>query len=69
MEGIGGVMLHVVGIGDIKIRIKQDQWFSYGVIKGVIHVPNHGRNLFSSYVAAQKQIYILHMDIGYHLLE
>ena len=62
-------MLPVVGIKDINIRIKQDQGFSYGIRKGVIHVPNLGHNLFSSYVAAQKHIYTLHMDTGCHLLE
>lgn len=69
VEGIGGVMLQAAGIGDIIIKIKQTEGYTFGVLKGVVHVPNLGRNLFSSYVAVQKKLYTLHMDTGCHLLE
>ena len=48
-------MLTVVGIRDIVIRIKHDHGYSSDILKRVIHVPFLGRNLFSSYIAAQKK--------------
>lgn len=37
-------MLQAARIGDIIIRIKQAEGYSFGVLKGVVHVPNLGRN-------------------------
>ena len=62
-------MLTVAGVGDIMIEIQHGQQHSFGISKGVIHVPHLGRNLFLSYVAAQKKIYTLHTDTGCQMLE
>lgn len=69
VEGIGGVQPQAVGHGDIHIKIQQSEGFTYGVLKDVLYVPGLGRNLFSSYAAAQRQIFTLHTDIGCHMLE
>lgn len=68
VEGIGGAMLHVAGIGDILIKIQQTNGYTFGILKDVAHVPNLGRNLFSSYVAAQKNIFTLHTNTGCQML-
>ena len=62
-------MLLVVGSGNINIKIKTERGHTFGVLQNIIHVPNFGRNLFSSYVAAQKSIFMLHMANGCHLLD
>ena len=62
-------MLLVVGSGNINIKIKTERGHTFGVLQNVIHVPNLGRSLFSSYVAAQKSIFTLHMTNGCHLLD
>jgi hypothetical protein len=69
VEGIGGSMLLAIGSGDINIKIKNERGHTFGVLQNVIHVPNLGRNLFSSYVVAQKSIFTLHMANGCHLLD
>jgi hypothetical protein len=51
VQGIGDATLQAVGVGDIVIKIQHKEGFTYNTHKGVVHVPNLGRNLFSSYVA------------------
>jgi hypothetical protein len=68
VEGIGGSMLFAIGSGDINIKIKTEPSHTFGVLQNVIHVSNLGRNWFSSYVVAQKSIFMLHMANGCHLL-
>ena len=55
VEGIGGSMLLAIGSGDINIKITTEHGHTFGVLQNVIHVPNLGRNLFSSYVLVQNQ--------------
>lgn len=69
VKGIGGLQLQAVGVGDILIKIQLTEGFTFGVLKDVLYVPKLGRNLFSSYAAAQKKIFTLHTDVGCHMLE
>jgi len=69
VQGIGSALLTVAGVGDIVIKIKHNHDYSYGILKGVIHVPLLGHNLFSSFVVAQKKIYTLHTDTRCQMLE
>lgn len=69
VEGIGGIQLQAVGVGDIHIKIHLPEGDTFGVLKDVLFVPKLGRNLFSSYAAAQKKIFTLHTDVGCHMLE
>ena len=69
VQGIGGALLMVAGVGDINIKIQHGHEYTFGILKGVNHVPSLGRNLFSSYVAAQKKIFTLHTDTGCQLIE
>ena len=62
-------MLLSVGSGNINIKIKTESGHTLGVLQNVIDVPNLGRNLFSSYIVAQKSIFTLHMANGCHLLD
>jgi len=69
VQGIGSAMLTVAGVGGILIKIQYDQGYTFGILKGVNYVPSLGYNLFSSYIATQKKIYTLHIDIGCQLLK
>jgi len=69
VEGIGGIKLHAAGVGDIVIKIWLNGEHNFGILKGVVHVPGLGRNLFSSYVATQRKMYTVHMENGCHILE
>jgi len=69
VEGIGGIKLQVAGIGDIIIKIWINGSHTFGILKGVVHVPGLGRNLFSSYIAAQRKMYTLHMENGCQIVE
>lgn len=69
VQGIGGAMLQVHGIGDVIIKIQGTPEITHGILKGVIYVPDLGRNLFSTYVAAQRKMYTLHTDTGCQLLQ
>jgi hypothetical protein len=69
VEGIGGIKLQAAGVGDIVIKVWNNGTYHLGILKGVIHVPGLGRNLFSSYVAAQKKMYTLHKENGCQILE
>jgi len=61
IEGIRGVKLIATGIGDIIIKIYVNDTHTFGILQGVIHIPGLGCNFFSSYVAAKKKLYTLHM--------
>jgi len=69
VQGIGGSLLQVRGIGDIVISIQGVDGIIYGILQGVIYVPDLGRNLFSTYVAAQRKMYSLLTDTGCQLIE
>jgi transposase InsO family protein len=69
VEGIGGVAIHAVGIGDILVSVKVKDDVTTSVLTDVLFVPNLGRSLFSCYRAAQKNIFTLHMKNGCQLIQ
>jgi hypothetical protein len=69
IEGIGGVALYTVGIGDILVNVKIKDVVHTAVLTDVLFVPNLGRSLFSCYRAAQKNIFTLHMKDGCQLIQ
>ena len=69
VEGIGGIKLHAAGVGDIIIKVWNNGTYHFGILEGVIHVPGLGQNLFSSYIATQKKMYILHKENGCQYLK
>ena len=69
VEGIRGIKLQAAGVGDIVIKVWNNSTYHFGILKGVIHVPRLGRNLFSSYVVAQRKMYTLHKENGCQILE
>jgi hypothetical protein len=69
MEGIGGVAVHAIGIGDILISVKVKDGVNTAILTDVLFVPNLGRSLFSCYRAAQRNIFTLHMKDGCQLIQ
>jgi hypothetical protein len=55
VEGIGRSMLLAIGSGNINMKIRTARGHTFGVLQNVIHVPNLGRNLFSSMLLHDNQ--------------
>ena len=64
VEGIGGTIIYVQGIGDIIIKVIVDNCDEISILKDVLHVPNLGKNLFSISRVAMRNIETIHLRQG-----
>jgi hypothetical protein len=56
VEGVGGIVLQVIGVGSISIKVNLGDRSELATLTKVLFVPNLGTSLFSSQRVAQKNV-------------
>ena len=56
VQGVGGILLEVLGIGDINVQVHLADGEHFATLTDVLLVPRLGTSLFSSQRAAQKNV-------------
>lgn len=56
VQGVGGITLEVIGVGDINIQVHLGDREEFATLQDVLFVPRLGTSLFSSQRAAQRNV-------------